>query len=306
MAVALVNSTTKDCSGVLSDTQAFDCGSANLLVVVIGWRNNNTQDPTVTYNGTSMTQATNIAGSWGNKIFYLANPSAGSNNIVVTAANIFNGASYIAASFSGVDASGTPVGTGTTTNGTGTSASSTAATVSAGGLLVDCLVTQNDQSAALAANGGNTSIQIFGITSPTAQTVASSYESGSGSVSTGWSWTNSIAWWLAALPLNPAASLTKKLKLLAHPSAVGATGCTVEVFAEPSAGDLTGTKFGKATGQEWVTGTGADTGFAVMKIPVADFSGSALAVNDTPVALVENTTHATVRLADPYSIVIEE
>lgn len=87
-------------------------------------------------------------------------------------------------------------------------------------------------------------------------------------------------------------ALTKKLKLLAHADAQGDTGVAGAVWEAPTGSDITGpNKYGEFTGKTFEASL--EGGKAVLKVPVADFGGSALTTSDTPVALVRNATNTT-------------
>jgi hypothetical protein len=100
------------------------------------------------------------------------------------------------------------------------------------------------------------------------------------------------------IALKAAASLTKYLKLLVHPSASSDTG--VEGWVLNPAGT---SLYGKFTGASFAAGTDDDDGFAVLKVDVADFGGSALLTSDAPLAVVRNTASGTTMLTGS---VIEE
>lgn len=86
--------------------------------------------------------------------------------------------------------------------------------------------------------------------------------------------------------------LTKKLKLLANSSAASATGVAGVVFSAPTGTNITGTtRYGEFTGKTFESAL--ESGKAVLKVPVADFGGTALTTASTPVALVRNTINTT-------------
>jgi hypothetical protein len=87
------------------------------------------------------------------------------------------------------------------------------------------------------------------------------------------------------------AALVTKLKLLAHSSAASATGVEGEVFAAPTGGEITGTKYGYFSGATFEASLEGVN--AVLKVAVADFGGEALTTSDTPTALVRNATLTT-------------
>ena len=81
----------------------------------------------------------------------------------------------------------------------------------------------------------------------------------------------------------------KKAKLLLDISAAGEV-VSGAVWAD-SPGSITGDKFGEFTGQTIATGSGADAGFAVLKVPVSLFGGGSLNAGDTVQMFVRNATN---------------
>ncbi len=96
------------------------------------------------------------------------------------------------------------------------------------------------------------------------------------------------------------ATTTKKLKLLVDDDAQSDSAVEGEVYAAPS-GQMTGAKIGYFSGAAFEATL--EGGQAVLKVPVADFGGSALTVADTPVACVRNASFTTGIIA---GTVIEE
>lgn len=82
----------------------------------------------------------------------------------------------------------------------------------------------------------------------------------------------------------------RKLKLLAHIDALGATAVKGAVFAAPTSGALVGAKIGEFTGASF--GAAAENGKAPLSVDVADFGGEALTTADTPVCVWEGTSAA--------------
>jgi len=80
-------------------------------------------------------------------------------------------------------------------------------------------------------------------------------------------------------------------ELVVTGSAVGEGNVAGAVF-EYSDG-VTGAKIGEFTGGSFVAGSGATAGLAVMRIPVADFGGSALVADDPLIIIAENATFTT-------------
>ncbi len=92
----------------------------------------------------------------------------------------------------------------------------------------------------------------------------------------------------------------RKLKLLAHIDALGATAVKGAVFAAPSGGALVGAKVGEFTGGAFKAV--AESGQAPLEVAVGDFGGSALTTADTPVCVWEGTSAATSALGNAVAI----
>ena len=89
------------------------------------------------------------------------------------------------------------------------------------------------------------------------------------------------------LEVREAASTTKKLKLLAHSSAASATVDGI-VWAV-QAGGIAGAEIGEFTGKQFEAAL--EGGKAVLKVPVADFGGGSLNVNDQVKVFARNATN---------------
>ena len=84
---------------------------------------------------------------------------------------------------------------------------------------------------------------------------------------------------------------TRKLKVLTHSSAAGATSIDVAVYAAPTTEPIHGALIGQATGQAFEASL--ESGQAVLKVPVSAFGGGALTTSDTPRVLARNATYTT-------------
>lgn len=123
MAITLdaVTATTAT-NGVSSKTQAHTCsGSDRILWVAAGCSTSTIS--TVTYNGVSMTRATqvNLQSSW-SELWYLVAPPTGTNNVVVTCAGS-NSITIGSASFNGASQTGVPDSTHIDSSQTGATTS---------------------------------------------------------------------------------------------------------------------------------------------------------------------------------------
>ncbi len=83
----------------------------------------------------------------------------------------------------------------------------------------------------------------------------------------------------------------KKLLVQLPTSAVGVTGISGVVWTKPGDTTQAGTEIGEFTGQSFESS--AVGGYAVLKVPVSAFNGSSLTTSDTPVVLVQSSTHTT-------------
>jgi hypothetical protein len=87
-------------------------------------------------------------------------------------------------------------------------------------------------------------------------------------------------------------ALTKKLKVLVHPDAASASAVEGIVW---QAGGIASTEIGEFTGKtfEATTEGSGDAERAVLLVPVADFGGGSLSVDDVVPCLVRNATYTT-------------
>ena len=187
----VVSSNTKTVSHTTSGTDRC------LVVLVTTYVAGGTTVSSVTYNGTAMTNAGSQTSPSGNSrvtIFYLANPSSGAHDIVVTLAASADDLFVAGLSFTDVHQA-TPTGTFVSANGTSTTPS-VVATSETGGMVVDGIMASSGSSAAVGA--GQTSryslanaIEGYGSTEPGAASVTMSWTITSGN------------WAIAALPLKP-------------------------------------------------------------------------------------------------------
>ena len=89
---------------------------------------------------------------------------------------------------------------------------------------------------------------------------------------------------------NLTASTTQKAKMLMNSAAVGQTVDGV-AFAAPTGGNITGTKYGEFTGVSVIAGTGGDTGYGVLKVPLSSIGNPTLADGASLVMYAKNTTN---------------
>jgi hypothetical protein len=89
--------------------------------------------------------------------------------------------------------------------------------------------------------------------------------------------------------------LVKKLKVLVRPTAASASGVSGVVWQNGTGGEIAGAEIGEFTGAAFESateGSGVNER-AVLKVPVANFGGSALSVSDTVKVHARNSTHTT-------------
>lgn len=138
MAVAFDAQSSGSVNPATTLTVAHTCTGSN-RVLLVGLSTNNTTDIVtgVTYAGVSMTKLKTqvVQGLYYSYLFYLQNPSSGTNNIVATASSSsLMGA--ISASFTGADQVSTPDSSASgTTTGAGTTVSATTTVVAANSML---------------------------------------------------------------------------------------------------------------------------------------------------------------------------
>ncbi len=109
-----------------------------------------------------------------------------------------------------------------------------------------------------------------------------------------WTCTNQRVSTIHTLAIRPsAAALVKKLKVAVEPAAASASGVEGVVFA--SSAGVAGAEIGEFTGKtfEALTEGAGSLERAILKVPVADFGGGSLNVNDTVAVCVRNATYTT-------------
>jgi hypothetical protein len=126
---------------VTSASMSFTCtANTKLLLVGIGYRRNGGQNPTITYAGSNLTQLDFAGGSMAAGLYFLRNPTSGSNNVVVTMSASVPGLAVAALSFTGVTTD--PDSSAAGTAGSVTTSTQTRNT-SSGDFLVGVLVKQD-------------------------------------------------------------------------------------------------------------------------------------------------------------------
>ena len=137
---ALTASDTQDDSSSNPVTLAFDCNGADLLIVGLN-DEFNTRSGAVTYDGVNMTDSGQGLIGGGveayTEVWYLVNPSSGSNNISIPNSSSMEIA-IVCSAWTGVNTSD-PLDTSAENHSTGTDASCNITTGSAGKLIVDML-----------------------------------------------------------------------------------------------------------------------------------------------------------------------
>lgn len=129
---AIAINTSKDCI-VNVNPCSYTVGSGSNRMLIVGLFGDNTDGgPSITYNGTAMTNLTpgGVHGGTDRYIwfFYLLNPSTGANNLVLSWTSSPGNFEMMAADYSGVSQTGQPDASGTNTS-TGTNSLSKAITV---------------------------------------------------------------------------------------------------------------------------------------------------------------------------------
>ena len=160
----------------------------------------------MTYNGTALTHLTNASvnctSACHEELWYLLNPSTGTNTVNVTT-NTSNPIAAGAASFYGVDQSN-PFGTLNTTSGSSTSSTVTVNSA-ANELVVDTFGNQASTTFSPTQGGNQTRAWRVGNAS-SVESAGSSQNGGASTTTMTWSWTTSQQYADIAVPLNPTAS----------------------------------------------------------------------------------------------------
>lgn len=118
--------TENDVDGTV--TFSHTVGTANILFVWVAWATTASTITGITYNGVAMTQAVRQSTNRATEIWYLVNPSAGANNVVITGSAALGRVCAGSHSWNGANTTQTPqtiFGNGTSTTpsitcGTGT------------------------------------------------------------------------------------------------------------------------------------------------------------------------------------------
>ncbi|MCI0635577.1 MAG: hypothetical protein L0206_16930 [Actinobacteria bacterium] len=156
MAIAYVSKAFGEGDAVSSVTFAVDATGADIIVVGVARRANQTVN-SVTYNGVGLTQIANTVKSninCASEIWYLVAPASGSNNVVTTLAGsdrLFSGAICL----SGVDQS-SPVDISGGSTGTGTAISTSLTTTAEDCWGVDQAASSSEIGISMAAEASQT------------------------------------------------------------------------------------------------------------------------------------------------------
>lgn len=195
MAIAFDAAASSSNSGGITSSLTYThvCTGAN-LVLVVGVQADSSVDPTgVTYNGISMVKANSSAVSGLlSSIWYLVNPTIGTNSVVVT----FAAAHWMVSgsmSFTGCNTS-SPLDNSAVNNGSSSTPSTSITTNNAGSVLIDSLFNNNNPTSTANSpqtseyNIFNTSDGFRGMGSWKLTTTAGSYSMGwdNGGVSELW------------------------------------------------------------------------------------------------------------------------
>ena len=244
----------------------------------------------VTWNGTSLTQKTNGLPQSGRRaaLFFLADPEAGTFNIVTTGAGDNSTHIVIAMAIADPNVADLFRGDAVVNGATSTTNISHSITSDAADLVLEFATASNAVSYTLTS--GNSATSEINSEYSGARILASSAP-GAAARSMGWTASeggaSSYAQIIVALK-EAAAAGTKKIKVLLHPDATGDTGVAGVVFAAPPGSDITGAKIGEFSGQAFEATT--ESGQAVLKVPVSAFGGGALSVGASVRVYLRNST----------------
>lgn len=272
-----------------STTQAIDCTGANLLVVAIvddaGSRSLNS----ITYNGVAMTQAAYKSSAPRVYLYYLVNPSQGSNNISVT----FSGSDdfgIMAVAYSGVDTAN-PLGS---TN-TGVAPNSLVTTTVPNELIVFAAVDAEDTANVRTPGGGMTERHDLLAGSGAGdygQWFGDVMNLGAGTWAVGYSPNNSSSFALACFKPMPESETFSVTKSLAYNIAEIDTYSITKSLSYRVAIDKAITKGLKYVANRWY-GSGFDstlpTAPSASLLELSDADYSAVAVDDNVYAIQAGT-----------------
>ena len=174
LAVDATSSGTASAGTTLTVAHACGTGTDRLLVVSVSASDDNTASETtiptgVTYNSVAMTKldgnAVNKSGTdqVGSSIWYLVNPTTGTNNIVATFGATMSDMALGGLSFTGADQGSAPMRTAATDGNDSHNAVSAATTSIAGDIVVDALAvfTEPDPPGDVSATVGASQTQIY-------------------------------------------------------------------------------------------------------------------------------------------------
>lgn len=176
-------------------------GSNRVLLLGIGWYDTADTVSSITYNSVAMTlvpSSTATNGQYTAALYYLTDPTTGSNTISVT----FTGSVFdfggVALSVTGADQS-TPLGTANTASGTSTTPSVTITSAS-GELVLDTLIIAHSGTLTV---GGSQTQRWNAITGGGFIKGGASTEDGAASVTMSWSNSTSQDWAITGVPIKP-------------------------------------------------------------------------------------------------------
>lgn len=199
MAVAL--DTTSAVTGTTTSLTVSHTTSGSDRVMYVGVLidSGSAFEPSVTYNGVSLTKIVEVETSRYIGLFRLIAPDTGAHDVVVSSLPGGGAQAVVARTFTGVDQT-TPEDTPVTSNGTGASVTNDVA--SAIDDLVADLFQCNNTSNALTVGAGQTE---QANAENTGHTYGASTEPGAGTVTMSWSWSNSVTFAHVAWNINAAA-----------------------------------------------------------------------------------------------------
>tara|TARA_R110000868_G_scaffold216847_1_gene466993 strand:+ start:375 stop:1082 length:708 start_codon:yes stop_codon:yes gene_type:complete len=207
MAITVGNTTASRGPAAEAATMTFAHDSNGTFLVTTGqWFRPRTPS-SYTYNGTGMSQAAYSASTYDAVIYYLASPTGGSNNCVLTLDST-SGITGSAISLSGVNAS--PLGNTTTATGTSNSPSTALTTTAANSYIINSIYRNNSQT--MTAGGSQVEFQdnadlVYGTEGGGASYLACTSVT---SYNMSWSWSTSTDWSHAVAEFKEASSTTIK------------------------------------------------------------------------------------------------
>jgi hypothetical protein len=214
-AISFDNAATKVSTNAASASWTHTVGSGSDRILIVGLATEDTSSSVltvkaITCNGIAMTAVSNATATAGSstldktQLFYLLNPTAGSNTVAVTFSGAVNGVSAGSVSLSGV-AQSAPAAAGINTATSGTTISASVAVATAGSWLVD-VANSGASNATLTPGSGQT--KRWGVGQTNSGGAGSTATPATGTASVSWTASSSSQLALSVVVLAPSGGTT--------------------------------------------------------------------------------------------------